>query len=54
MDQIIGMNLGALVVSPREHVVAIADLDGTAVVEFGPALRDLARVVEVLCRPEQT
>lgn len=55
VNHVVGsMNLGTLVVSPREHVVAIADLDGTAVVELGPLLRDAARVVEAICQPEQT
>lgn len=55
VNHVIGpMNLGTLVVSPKEHVVAIADLDNTAVAEFGPVLRATARVVEVLCQPEQT
>ena len=48
------LNLGTLVVAPREHVVAIADLDDAAAVEMGPLLRDAARVVEAICRPEQT
>ncbi|WP_239091995.1 hypothetical protein [Streptomyces sp. SID14478] len=48
------MNLGTLIVGPREHVVALAELDDTAVAELGPLLRDAARVVETLCRPEQT
>jgi diadenosine tetraphosphate (Ap4A) HIT family hydrolase len=48
------MNLGTLVVSPKEHVVAVADLDDAAVAELGPVLRDTARVVEALSRPEQT
>jgi ATP adenylyltransferase len=48
------MNLGTLIVGPREHIVAIADLDDTAVAELGPVLRDTARVVEALCQPEQT
>jgi diadenosine tetraphosphate (Ap4A) HIT family hydrolase len=48
------MNLGTLVVGPKEHIVAVADLDDTAAAEFGPVLRDTARVVEELCRPEQT
>jgi ATP adenylyltransferase len=30
------------------------DLDDAAAAEFGPVLRDTARVVEELCRPEQT
>lgn len=48
------MNLGTLIVGPREHVVAFAELDDTAAAELGPLLRDTARVVETLCRPEQT
>jgi ATP adenylyltransferase len=48
------LNLGTLIVAPRDHVVAIADLDDVAVAELGPLLRDAARVVEALCRPEQT
>lgn len=48
------MNLGTLIVGPREHVVAIAELDDTAAAELGPLLRVTARVVETLCRPEQT
>jgi ATP adenylyltransferase len=48
------LNLGTLVVAPREHVVAVADLDDVAVVELGPLLRDAARIVEAICRPEQT
>ncbi|OIK01041.1 hypothetical protein BIV23_26795 [Streptomyces monashensis] len=48
------MNLGTLIVGPREHVVAIAELDDAAAAELGPLLRDTARVVESLCRPEQT
>jgi ATP adenylyltransferase len=48
------LNLGTLIVAPRDHVVAIADLDDTGVAELGPLLRDAARVVEAICRPEQT
>ena len=48
------MNLGTLVVSPRSHVVAVGDLGDGATAELGPVLRDTARVVEELCRPEQT
>ena len=48
------MNLGTLIVGPREHIVAVADLGDTAVAELGPVLRDTARVVEALCQPEQT
>ena len=48
------MNLGTLIVGPKEYIVAVADLDDAAIAEFGPVLRDTARVVEALCRPEQT
>jgi ATP adenylyltransferase len=55
VNHVVGpMNLGTLIVSPKEHVVAVADLDDTAAAEFGPVLRDTARVIEALCRPEQT
>jgi diadenosine tetraphosphate (Ap4A) HIT family hydrolase len=48
------MNLGTLIVSPRGHIVAFADLNDGAIAELGAVLRDTARVVETLCRPEQT
>jgi diadenosine tetraphosphate (Ap4A) HIT family hydrolase len=48
------MNLGTLILAPREHVVAVADLPDAAVAEMGPLLRAIARVVESICRPEQT
>jgi diadenosine tetraphosphate (Ap4A) HIT family hydrolase len=55
VNHVVGsMNLGTLIVGPKEHIVAVADLGDTAVAEFGPVLRDTARVVEALCRPEQT
>jgi len=55
VNHVVGsMNLGTLIAGPREHTVAVADLDGTAVIELGPVLRDAARVVEALCQPEQT
>jgi ATP adenylyltransferase len=55
VNHVVGsMNLGTLIVGPKEHVVAVADLDDAAAAEFGPVLRDTARVVEALCRPEQT
>lgn len=55
VNHVVGpMNLGTLIVGPRDHVVAIAELDDTAAAELGPLLRDTARVVETLCRPEQT
>jgi diadenosine tetraphosphate (Ap4A) HIT family hydrolase len=48
------LNLGTLIVAPRDHVIAIADLDDLAAAELGPLLRAAARVVEAICRPEQT
>lgn len=55
VNHVVGpMNLGTLVVGPREHVTAVADLETSAVAELGPVLRDTARVVEALCQPEQT
>lgn len=48
------LNLGTLVVAPRDHIVAIADLDDEAAAELGPLLRRTACVVEAICRPEQT
>jgi len=48
------MNLGTLIVGPRDHVVAVRDLDDGAAAELGPLLRDTARVVETMCQPEQT
>jgi ATP adenylyltransferase len=55
VNHVVGpMNLGTLIVSPREHVTAVAALDDRAAAEIGPVLRDAARVFEELCRPEQT
>ena len=48
------LNLGTLIVAPREHVVAVADLDDDATAELGTLLRGAARVVEGICQPEQT
>jgi ATP adenylyltransferase len=48
------LNLGTLIVAPRDHVVAVADLDDDTAAEIGPLLRDVARVAEMICRPEQT
>lgn len=48
------LNLGTLVVVPRDHIVAVADLDDAAAAEMGPLLRDVAQAVETLCQPEQT
>ena len=55
VNHVVGaMNLGTLIVGPREHVTAVADLNDDAVSELGLVLRDTARVIETLCRPEQT
>lgn len=55
VNHVVGpMNLGTLIVGARDHVVSVADLDAAAAAELGPLLRDTARVVEALCRPEQT
>jgi ATP adenylyltransferase len=48
------LNLGTLIVAPRDHVVAVAELDDIAAAELGPLLRDAARIAEALCQPEQT
>ncbi len=55
VNHVVGpMNLGTLIAGPREHVEPVADLGDAAVAEMSPLLRDTARVVEALCRPEQT
>jgi ATP adenylyltransferase len=55
VNHVVGpMNLGTLIVGPREHIEAVADLGDIAAAELGPVLRGTARVVEALCRPEQT
>jgi ATP adenylyltransferase len=55
VNHVVGaMNLGTLIVAPRDHIVAVADLDEAATLELGPVLRAAARVVETLCEPEQT
>ena len=48
------LSLGTLIVAPRDHIVAVADLDGVAAAELGPLLRDAARIAEAICQPEQT
>jgi ATP adenylyltransferase len=47
------LNLGTLIVAPREHIVSVADLDDAATAELGPLLRLTAAVIERLCQPEQ-
>jgi ATP adenylyltransferase len=55
VNHVIGaMNLGTLIVAPRDHIVAVADLGDAAARELGPLLRSAARVVETLREPEQT
>jgi ATP adenylyltransferase len=55
VNHVVGsMNLGTLILSPRGHIVAMADLDDDATAEIGPLLRRTARVVEVILEPEQT
>lgn len=46
-------NLGTLVVAPKDHVVAFADLSDEAVAGLGPLLRAAAEAVERICSPEQ-
>jgi ATP adenylyltransferase len=48
------MNLGTLVLSPRDHIVAVADLSDEAAAELGPLLKRTAQVVEGILKPEQT
>jgi diadenosine tetraphosphate (Ap4A) HIT family hydrolase len=47
------MNVGTLVLAPRRHVTAVAELNDVEATELGPLLRRTSRVVEELCRPEQ-
>jgi len=55
VNHVVGsMNLGTLIVSPRDHIVAVSDLSSEAAAELGPLLRATARVVETICHPEQT
>lgn len=55
VNHVVGsMNLGTLVLSPRDHVTAIADLTAEAASELGPLLRRTAQVVESILEPEQT
>ena len=55
VNHVVGpMNLGTLVIGPKDHIVAVADLGDPAAAELGPLVRDTARVVETLCSPEQT
>ena len=50
VNHVVGaMSLGTLIVAPREHIVAVADLGDAAALDLGPVLRATARVVETLC-----
>ncbi|MFI5734264.1 HIT family protein [Kribbella sp. NPDC051587] len=55
VNHVVGpMNLGTLVLSPRDHVIAVAELTIEAANELGPLLRRTAQVVEAILKPEQT
>ncbi len=55
INHVVGsMNLGTLVLSPRDHVVALAELSDDSATELGPLLRRTAQVVEAILHPEQT
>lgn len=55
VNHVVGpLNVGTVVVGPREHVTAVSELADGAVAELGPLLRRTARIVETLCVPEQT
>ncbi len=55
VNHVVGsMNLGTLVLSPRDHVVAVAGLTVEAADELGPLLRRTAQVVDAILEPEQT
>lgn len=47
------LNIGTLIVAPRRHVTAVAELSETEATELGPLLVRTSRVVEDLCSPEQ-
>ncbi|MGW0230928.1 HIT family protein [Actinopolymorpha singaporensis] len=54
VNHVVGpLNLGTLVVAPRRHMVAVAELSVEAAEELGRVLRDASRMVEALCEPEQ-
>jgi len=55
VNHVVGpLNVGTLVVVPREHVTAVSDLAEEAAVELGPLLRRTTQVIEALTAPEQT
>jgi diadenosine tetraphosphate (Ap4A) HIT family hydrolase len=47
------LGVGTLVVKPRRHVLHVADLDEAEAAPLGALLRQAARVVTELTRPEQ-
>ncbi len=47
------LGIGTLLVKPERHVVHVADLDDDETAELGPLLRDAARVVTRVTKPEQ-
>ena len=54
VNHVVGpLNVGTLVVGPREHVTSVSDLAEQAAVELGPLLRRTTRVIEALIAPEQ-
>ena len=55
VNHVVGpLNVGTLVVGPREHVTAVSGLTDQAAVELGPLLRRTTQVIETLTAPEQT
>ncbi|MBA8793966.1 diadenosine tetraphosphate (Ap4A) HIT family hydrolase [Friedmanniella endophytica] len=55
INHVVGsMNLGTLVLSPTEHIDALADLSQDASLELGLLLRRSALTVEQILQPEQT
>jgi len=47
------LGVGALLVKPTRHVTAVGELSEDEAAELGPLLREVARVVDELVRPEQ-
>jgi len=54
VNHIVGpLNVGTLVIAPREHVTAVSDLAEQAAVELGSLLRRTTQIIEALTAPEQ-
>jgi diadenosine tetraphosphate (Ap4A) HIT family hydrolase len=54
VDHCIGpLGVGSLIVKPRRHVVTVAELVDSEASALGPTLRDTARVVHELAKPDQ-